>query len=321
MSKSTKKPVRAKFIFNPTAGKENNSPQQLLEILSAMTKYNIAPEVNILDRGEGIKPVIQRAKEDGTKLIVVSGGDGTADSVAAELAGTKLTLGILPTGTANNLALNFRIPRDLEQAVALLREGKRVSVDMGKAETKEDERYFMELLTVGLLSDIFPSADDFRHGDLLKAGEFISTFASSTPSEITLELDGHKPKTITAYSVIVTNMPYIGNHFRLSRSVSFRDRKLDVFVFTELSKVRIVNDAIRYMSGEVNDASVKHYRVHKAKISSNPPMAINLDGRKLEGNEVKIKAKSKALHVMAGTEEEFGPRKHEVPELIKPATT
>jgi YegS/Rv2252/BmrU family lipid kinase len=321
MGKSHKKPLRAKFIFNPTAGKENNSPQQLLAILSAMTKYNIVPEVNILDRGEGIKAVIERAKEDGTKLIVASGGDGTVDSVAAELAGTSLTLGILPTGTANNLALNFRIPRDLEQAVALLREGTRVKVDMGKAETKEDERYFMELLTIGLLSDIFPSADDFRHGDLMKAGDVISTFASSTPSEITLELDGHKPKTITAYSVIVTNMPYIGNHFRLSRSVSFRDQKLDVFVFTELSKVRIVNDAIRYMSGEVNDASVKHFRVQKARISSNPPMAINLDGRKLEGVEVKIKAKSKVLHVMAGTEEEFGPPKHEVAELIKPATT
>lgn len=321
MAKSKKKAIRAKLIFNPTAGKENNSPQQLLDILTAMQKNSIIPEVHILDGGKGITSVIERALKDGTNLIVASGGDGTADSVAAQLADTKLTLGFLPTGTANNLALNFRIPRDLEQAVALLRNGKRVPVDMGKAETKEDARYFMELLTIGLLADIFPSVDDVRHGDLSKAGEFISTFAASTPSEITLELDGQKPTTFTAYSVVVTNMPYIGNHFRLSRSVSFRDKKLDVFVFTELSKIRIVNDAIRYMTGEIKDSSVKHYRIEKARISSNPPMAINLDGHKLEGTDVKIKAKSKVLYVMAGTKKEYGPQKHEVPELLKPATT
>ncbi|HEX9597692.1 MAG TPA: diacylglycerol kinase family protein, partial [Anaerolineales bacterium] len=312
-----KKPLRAKLIFNPTAGKADNSPQQLMDILTHMRDHNIWPEVNILEPGKSFKPLIKRAFEDGTRLIVASGGDGTIDSVAAELAGTKLTLGILPTGTANNLAINLRIPRNLDEAVALLREGRQVKIDLGLATSGKTKRYFLELVTLGLLSDIFPPADDFRRGEILKAGEVISTFAASSPSLITLDMDHKKPASLSAYSVVVANMPYIGRNFRMDRKVSFKDSKLDVFVFTELSKVGLLNYAIGYLSGEISDETVKHFRVRSISIRTRPQMAVNADGRPLPAKSIKIKVKPAALRVMAGTDEGHGPRKAEVAELTK----
>src|SRR3972149_11321430 len=112
-----KKPLRAKLIFNPTAGNIENSPRQRMDIVTDMRDQNIWPEVNILEPGKSFQPLIKRALKDGTQLIVASGGDGTIDSVAAELAGTKLILGGLPTGTANNLAIDLRIPGSLDAAV------------------------------------------------------------------------------------------------------------------------------------------------------------------------------------------------------------
>ena len=317
MSSASKRPLRAKLIFNPTAGKTGKSPLQLMEILTQMQKHNLQPEVYIWDDEAGMKAIIRRALQDGTRLIVVSGGDGTIDSVAAELAGTRLTLGILPTGTANNLAINLRIPRQLDEAVAVLREGRRVKIDLGYARSGGTKRFFLEMATLGLISDIFPPADDFRRGELLKAGEVISTFAASSPSLVTLELDHKKPVSFSAYSVIVANMPYIGRNFRINRSVSFRDGRLNIFVFTELSKVGLLNYAIRYLSGEINDETVKHFRVRRAKISTLPQMGANADGRPLPASQIRVKVQPEALRVMANTVKGTGPRKREVPELIK----
>ena len=312
-----KKPLRAKLIFNPTAGNMENSPRQLMDIVTHMRDQNIWPEVNILEPGKSFQPLIKRALKDGTQLIVASGGDGTIDSVAAELAGTKLILGVLPTGTANNLAINLRIPRNLDEAVALLRSGREVKIDLGLAASGKTKRYFLELVTLGLLSDIFPPADDFRRGEILKGAEVISTFASSTPSQITLELDHKKPVSFNAFSAVVANMPYIGRNFRMDRKVSFKDSKLDVFVFTELRKVGLLNYAIGYLNGEISDETVKHFRVRSVGIRSRPQMAINADGRPLPAKIIKIKVQPGALRAMAGTDEGHGPRKAELAELMK----
>lgn len=313
-----KKSIPVKLIFNPTAGKTDASPGQLVEMVSELQKRGFVPEVHIFDGSQDLKAIVRRAKLDGTKLVIASGGDGTIDSVAAELTGTELTLGILPTGTANNLALNLRIPRELGEAVEILRSGVRTKMDMGVAKTAKDKSYFLELLTLGLISDIFAPGDDFRRGDVTKAGEVLSTFASSTPSLITLKADHKEEVSMAAFSLVVTNMPYIGRNFRLDRSVSFRDRRLDVFVFTELSKFGLVNYAIRYLQGEItDDETVKHFRVKRVKIAANPAMAINVDGRPLAGDSVTVTVKPEAVHVMAGSTKGHGPRKAEVADLIK----
>jgi diacylglycerol kinase (ATP) len=312
-----KKPLHLKLIFNPTAGKTGKSPRQLIEILTQMQKHNLVPEVHIWDDEAGMKAVVKRALKDGTQLIVASGGDGTIDSVAAELAYTHLTLGILPTGTANNLAINLRIPRNLDEAVAVLRDGRRVKIDLGRVRAGTTKRYFLEMATFGLLSDIFPPADDFRRGEVLKAGEVISTFAASTPSLVTLEMDHKKPVSLSAYSVVVANMPYIGRNFRISRTVSFKDGLLNVFVFTDLSKVGLLNYAIRYLSGEINDETVKQFQVRRVKISTLPQMGTNADGRPLPYTQIKINVQPEALRVMANTAKGTGPRRRDLANLTK----
>lgn len=309
--------MRVKLIFNPTAGKTDKSPRQLVEILTQMQLHNMQPEVHMLENEAGIKAVIKRALLDGTRLIVASGGDGTIDSVASQLAGTPLTLGILPTGTANNLAINLRIPRNLDEAVAVLRAGRRVKIDLGVVHSGGTKRHFLEMATFGLISDIFPPADDFRRGEFLKAGEVISTFAASTPSLVTLDMDHKKTVSLSAYSVVVANMPYIGRNFRINRTVSFRDGLLNVFVFTELSKVGLLNYAIRYLGGEINDESVKHFRVRRVKISTLPQMGINADGRTLPAGQIRIKVQPEALRVMAKTNIGTGPQRSKVAKLIK----
>ena len=122
-------------------------------------------------------------------MFVVCGGDGTISAVARTLAGTRATLGIIPIGTQNNTALSLGIPADIPAAIAILRTGRRIKVDVGMATCGKINTPFLEVCSVGLVSTLFPSADDIQHGNLARVGDFLTTLVGSPPAEIHLLLD------------------------------------------------------------------------------------------------------------------------------------
>jgi len=300
-TKAVRRPLKAKLIFNPSSGRAGESPQQLVDILSAMQAQNILAEVSMVHPDCQIETLAQGALKAGIKLVVVAGGDGTIDSVAGALIGTEATLGIIPTGTRNNLALNLGIPNKIAEAVALLRNGHRRKVDVGMIQRGHTWRWFLEAATVGLLSDIYPVADNIQHGDLSQIGELVSTFFSANPSKLKLTLDGRKHINSTSHMVLVANMAFIGPHFRISPKVSFKDRRLDVFVFSEMSKLNLVSYVMQALSGPVEREDIRHYRVRQLKIHGTPMMPVLADGVPMGQGDTTVAIRPHALNIMAGT--------------------
>jgi diacylglycerol kinase (ATP) len=293
-------PIRAKLIFNVNSGRAGESPQQLVDILSATQAHNILTDVHMLHPESPVEAVVRDALKAGIRLIIVAGGDGTIDGVAGPMVGTDATLGIIPTGTRNNLALNLGIPNGIPEAVALLRNGHRRKVDVGFIQRGRVRRWFLEAATVGLLSDIYPVADNIQHGNLAQIGELLSTFFAANPARLRLELDGHKKIDTTSHMVLVANMSFIGPHFRISPKVSFRDRRLDVFVFDGMSKLNLVSYVMQALAGPVERDKIKHYRVRKLKIHAAPGMPVLADGNLLGQGDTTVAVRPHALTIMTG---------------------
>jgi diacylglycerol kinase family enzyme len=95
------------------------SPVQLMDVISAMQAWKLVPEACLVEPGWDLPAVVQNALEDRIRVFVVCGGDGTIDVMAGTLAGTNATLGIIPTGTQNNVALSLEIPADIPAAIAI----------------------------------------------------------------------------------------------------------------------------------------------------------------------------------------------------------
>ncbi len=289
----------AKLIFNPSAGAARGKPIGILEVIHEMQAWNLIPEVFLIEPGCDLPKAIRDALKHGIRMFVVCGGDGTISSVASSLAGTKGILGIIPIGTQNNTALSLGIPNDIPAAIAILRSGKRIKVDMGEATCGKVVTPFLEVCSVGLASTLFPAADDINHGNLGKIGEFFTILAATPPAEITLVLDNKKRITNLGHIVLVSNMPIIGAHFQLADAAAYHDGFLDVLFFADLTKMDLLTYVIQGVGvGYSEDDRIQHYKVRRVDIATSPSMPVMADGNALGEVPVKIKVLRRALTVM-----------------------
>ena len=104
----------------------------------------------------------------------------------------------------------------------------------------------------------------------------------------------------TAHMVLIANMPYLGPHFKMAPGVSFRDGRLDVFVFTEMGKLDLVAYVVQSAGGGAVEARLRHYRVKQLTVASHPAMAVLADGVPLDPGRVTILIHPRALRVIAG---------------------
>jgi diacylglycerol kinase family enzyme len=92
------------------------------------------PDARIIFTGDGgdLAAEVRRAVEGGAGLVVGGGGDGTLSSIAAVVAGSQSTLGVLPLGTLNHFARDLGIPLDLDAAIHTLASGRVATVDVAE---------------------------------------------------------------------------------------------------------------------------------------------------------------------------------------------
>jgi diacylglycerol kinase (ATP) len=295
--------VKAKLIFNPASGNPAESAVQLVELLRHLQAQQIQVEVVVVQPEYHLPAVARSAARAGAKMVIVSGGDGTIENVALGLVGSQTTLGIIPTGTRNNLARSLGIPTNsIADAAALLRKGRRLKIDVGRVRHRKVSRCFLEAGVIGLASALYPSADDIQHGDLGKIAEFISTLVSAAPSEIRLRVDHRRKEIVThVHLVIVANMPFMGANFQIAPDVSFDDRHLDVFVYSDLSKRDLIGQAMQ-SPATAPDTRIQRFCAKTIAIKTNPAMPVMADGVSLGVGEgsVTVTLHPHRLRVMAG---------------------
>ena len=298
---TNKRRMRAKLIFNPSAGAARGSPIELLDVIHEMQAWKLVPEAFLVEAGCDLPGAIRDALAQGIRMFVVCGGDGTILAVAEALIGTRATLGIIPAGTQNDVALSLGIPADVPAAIALLRTGRRIKVDMGLAASGKSVQPFLLACVVGLASAIFPSADDIQHGNLARIGDFLATLAASPPAEMHLVLDDKQEIRTQGHVAVVSNMPYIALHFQVGAARAFEDGLLDVLLFTDLSKLDLLGYAAqKIVGGGTEDPRIQHFQARTVDMDTQPAMPMMADGLELEEGPLHISVQRHALAVMVG---------------------
>jgi diacylglycerol kinase (ATP) len=124
------KPQRAIVIQSPHAGRSMLLSQALTLLEQASVKVARVLSIATLDT---LPPQGAVWQEQGMTLAIAAGGDGVVGGVITHLAASGLPLGILPLGTANDIARSLRIPQNLPQAVEVIAQGHTQPIDIGVA--------------------------------------------------------------------------------------------------------------------------------------------------------------------------------------------
>jgi YegS/Rv2252/BmrU family lipid kinase len=289
------------FIFNPGSGRTDESARQLEQITNQLRGDGLELEVRVADPPSDIPLLARRVARQRPAMVIASGGDGTIDVVGSALVGTGATLGIVPSGTRNNVARSLDIPLDVTAAAALITRGRRVAIDVGYARCGRQRRFFLEAAAAGLAPALFPHADDIQHGDLTKLGDFLTTLVNHQPSSVHVRLDGGTHEaTMQAHMVLAVNTPYLGMNFQLAPDLRLDDGLLDVLLFANLSKLDLVGYAVLVTAGVPTDPRIGRYKVREIVVEADPPMPVMVDGEPLGEGAVHIGIRPRGLAVIAG---------------------
>jgi len=299
-----KQPIRVKLIFNPGSGENDESPVQIMDVIKELQTWNFVAEPYITEPTCDLPEVIRDAIAQGIKLIVVCGGDGTISAVTRAMMNTDTILGIIPTGTQNNVALSLGIPTDIPSAIAILGKGQPVKIDIGLVTCNDIITPFIELCSVGLFSTLFPSGDDIQHGNIARIGDFLGILTTSPPSDIHLLLDDNQEIHKFGHAALISNMPYIGRHYQVGELDAYHDGLLDVLFFADLSKLDLIGYILSGVGTDApEDPRIQHFRVRRVDIDTQPAMSVMADGISLGEGLVRIEVQQNALTVMVGSSE------------------
>jgi YegS/Rv2252/BmrU family lipid kinase len=154
-------------------------------------------------------------------VVIIGGGDGTLTMAADGLLETQLPLGILPLGTANDLARTLRLPLDPAAAADVIAAGHQRRIDLGWV----NGTHFFNVATVGLGAGVTRRLNrerKSRWGVLayLFAAAQVVTRARPFAADIRTETETVRVRTV---QVTVGNGRHFGGGMTVDQSATIDD--------------------------------------------------------------------------------------------------
>ena len=144
--------MTAKVILNPYSNRWN-SQKRWSEAEEALKAAGVDFHLAASKKKGEIVELAEQAVLQKFSPIIVAGGDGSIGDAtnglmrAAQSAKIQIPpLGIMPTGSANDVAFALGLPTDLNEAARVIAAGKTRAMDLGKL----NDRYFVNNSAAGL---------------------------------------------------------------------------------------------------------------------------------------------------------------------------
>lgn len=232
------------FIVNPISGRRRKS-----RIIAHLQKKGF--KVVCTGYAGHAEELARNAQE---RIIVAVGGDGTVNEVARGIAGSDKTLGIIPCGSGDGLALHLGISRYYKRALNAILAGKTQMIDSATI----NGRAFFSVCGIGfdaVVSEKF--AKSGRRGLLNYIEQGLKTWKEYVPEKYTINIDGKEWKNDAAL-ITVGNSSQWGNNARIAPLADISDGLLDITIVDMVGTIELPALAYLLMTGRLD----RNQRVH-----------------------------------------------------------
>ena len=260
------------LVVNPVAGGIDKS-----EIIEAASLFADKKGLNLalyvttgIDDIAKIKVLYDALKPE---RVIVAGGDGTIKSVAESLQNTDVVFGIIPAGSANGLATDLNIPKELGESLPIAFQSASAEMDM----IVINGRTSLHLSDLGLNAELIKNyANSEIHGKWGYALQVFNTLVDiEEPFTATITANGQTVERV-AEMIVIANSKKYGTGVIINPSGIMNDGKFELVVLKNIDLTifsKIITGNIPIESGDVEIISTD-----RANIKLHSPVSFQIDG-------------------------------------------
>ena len=277
------------FVVNP-ASANGSTRRRWPEIARRAADLGLIGETLFSERPGHAADLAERAAADGAALVVAVGGDGTVNEAVNGLMRAdperRPELATIPRGTGKDFARSFRIPRKIDEALAVARDGATRTVDVGHAgfsawDGSAAESYFTNFAGAGISGAVAARANTSSKALGGKASFFWATsavFVRWKNSEYEVVIDGEQRAGLML-EVIAAIGDQLAGGMRLTPEADPADGLFDVVLIGDATKVDFVRTLPKIYRGTyLPHPRAEVVRGTRVEIRTAVPLPIALDG-------------------------------------------
>lgn len=264
----------AVVIANPVAGRGRGEPSALA-IAAGLKGRGVSVDVHLTRaRGEGAELAARR--RPGTDLLVSVGGDGTLREVLEGVAGDAVPVAVFPLGTANVLALDLRLPRDVEGTLRMIAGGKTTLLDVATV----NGRLSFLVTGVGIDAAMVHAVESKRRGPISKmtyVSAGLRAMRRYRAPKLSVEIDGVVVERPTG-ALLISNIIHYGGVFRLSSDRRLDDGLFEVYLCSDGRRFAMARLALRALIRGLPGGTSRMVRARRVRVTADGPVPYQVDG-------------------------------------------
>jgi diacylglycerol kinase family enzyme len=195
-------------------------------------------------------------------------------------------MAVIARGSGCDFIRTFRIPKNTEKALDVVRNGTTRRIDVGRIEfTGHDgapaSRYFANIASAGMTGIAADRVN--RSGKPLGATAAfawaaVATFVGYRNSRFAVEIDGERSELVSN-NVIVANCRYFAGGMKILPEADPSDGMLDVLVWGDVSKADLARNLHKlYRGTHVTHPKARIVRARSVTVTPEVPLPIEVDG-------------------------------------------
>jgi diacylglycerol kinase (ATP) len=234
---------RVTVLTNPMSG-HGNAPHAAERAVAQLQRRGIDVCAIVGTDAAHARRLVDEALDGGTDALVVVGGDGVISLALQALARGDVPLGIVPAGTGNDHAREYRLPTgDPEAAADVVADGHTEIVDLGRIEDGAGAvKWFGTVMAAGFDSLVSDRTNRMRwpHGRMRYNVAMLAEISKLRllPFRLTFD-DGPEIKTDLTLAAFGNTRSY-GGGMLICPGADHSDGLLDVTMITSASRTRLI---------------------------------------------------------------------------------
>ncbi|WP_326546198.1 diacylglycerol kinase [Mycolicibacterium sp. ND9-15] len=295
---------RVTMLTNPASG-HGSAPHAAERAVAQFHRRGVDVVAIAGTDAEHARKLVEGALERGMDALVVAGGDGIISLALQVLAQTDIPLGIIPAGTGNDHAREFKIPaRDPAAAADIvvdgLVEGTAETIDLGRIRGADGtQKWFGTVMAAGFDSLVTDRTNRMRwpHGRMRYNLAMVAELSKLRLLPFRLSFDGEEMTTELTLAAFGNTRSY-GGGMLICPDADPTDGQLDVTMVASASRTKLIRLFPTVFKGtHVHLDEVRTARAKTITVDS-PGINAYADGEYMSPLPVEVSAVSGALQIL-----------------------